>query len=196
MSNRQRFVGISTCFESFTKMGIYYREQSGKGFKTKLKVSEEELEKYLETWDRDEDLLGFSFFKCYDTENDYVIWCLKYVIENSHKIMRCYDKEDDETNLRSYRDDILDLAYFSRKEGKLLRIDFDESLISEYDKDMTKVTFYPMTLKGNVNPWIDMNVIVETVPELCGHEDQSKQVEGYIEKIKNTLLTKDFVYDI
>ena len=70
MSNRQRFVGISTCFESFTKMGIYYREQSGKGFKTKLKVSEEELEKYLETWDRDEDLLGFSFLKCYDTEND------------------------------------------------------------------------------------------------------------------------------
>ena len=38
-------------FESFTKMGIYYGEQSGKGFKTKLKVSEEELEKYLETWD-------------------------------------------------------------------------------------------------------------------------------------------------
>ena len=177
-------------------MGIYYGEQSGKGFKTKLKVSEEELEKYLETWDRDEDLLGFSFFKCYDTENDHVIWCLKYDIENSHKIMRCYDKEDDETNLRSYRDDILDIAYFSRKEGKLLRIDFDESLISEYDKDMTKGTFYPMTLKSNVNPWIDMNVIVETIPELCGHEDQSKEVEGYIEKIKNTLLTKDFVYDI
>ena len=42
-------------------MGIYYGEQSGKGFKTKLKVSEEELEKYLETWDRDEELLGFSF---------------------------------------------------------------------------------------------------------------------------------------
>ena len=41
-----------------------------------------------------------------------------------------------------------------------------------------------------------MNVIVETIPELCGHEDQSKEVEGYIEKIKNTLLTSDFVYDI
>ena len=177
-------------------MGIYYGEQSGKGFKTKLKVSEEELEKYLESWDRDEDLLGFSFFKCYGTENEYVIWCLRYVVENSHKIMRCYDKEDDETNLRSYRDDILDIAYFSRKEGKLLHIDFDESLISEYDKDMTRGTFYPMTLKGNVNPWIDMNVIVETIPELCGHEDQSKEVEGYIEKIKNTLLTSDFVYDI
>ena len=53
-----------------------------------------------------------------------------------------------------------------------------------------------MTLKGNVNSWIDMNAIVETIPELCGHEDQSKEVEGYIEKIKNTLLTKDFVYDI
>ena len=43
-------------------MGIYYGEQSGKGFKTKLKVSKEELEKYLETWDRDKELLGFSFF--------------------------------------------------------------------------------------------------------------------------------------
>ena len=41
-----------------------------------------------------------------------------------------------------------------------------------------------------------MNVIVETIPELCGHEDQSKGVEEYIEKIKNTLLSKDFVYDI
>ena len=117
-------------------------------------------------------------------------------MENSHKIMRCYDKDDDETNLGSYLDDILDIAYFLRKEGKLLRIDFDKSLISEYDNDMTRGTFYPMTLKGNVNPWIDMNVIVETIPELCGHEDQSKGVEEYVEKIKNTLLSKDFVYDI
>ena len=31
-------------------MGIYYGEQSGKGFKAKLKVSEVELEKYLESW--------------------------------------------------------------------------------------------------------------------------------------------------
>ena len=53
-----------------------------------------------------------------------------------------------------------------------------------------------MTLKGNVNPWIDRNVIVETIPELCGHEDQSKRVEEYMEKIKNTLLFKDFVYDM
>ena len=61
---------------------------------------------------------------------------------------------------------------------------------------MTRGTFYPMTLKGNVNPWIDMNVVVETIPELCGHEDQSKGVEEYIKKIKNTLLSKDVVYDI
>ena len=94
--------------------------------------------------------------------------------------MRCYDKNDDETNLRSYRDDILDIAYIPRKEGKLLRIDFDESLISEYDKDMTRRTFYPMTLKSDVNPWIDMNVVVETIPELCGYEDQSKGVKEYI----------------
>ena len=53
-----------------------------------------------------------------------------------------------------------------------------------------------MTLKGNVNRWNNMNVIVETIPVLCGHDDQSKEVEGYIEEIKNTLLTKNFVYDI
>ena len=98
--------------------------------------------------------------------------------------------------LISYRDDILDIAYYSPKERKLLCIDFNESLISEYDKDMTRGTFYPMTLKGNVYPWNDMNVIVETINELYGHEDQSKEVEGYTEGITNTLLTKNFVYDI
>ena len=66
-------------------------------------------------------------------ESEYVIWCIKYVIENSHKIIRCYDKEEDETNLRSLRDDILDIAYYSRKERKLLCINFHESLVSEYD---------------------------------------------------------------
>ena len=60
--------------------------------------------------------------------------------------MRCYDKKNDESNLRSYRNDVLDIAYRSRIERKLLRIDFDESLISEYDKDMIRRTFYPMTL--------------------------------------------------
>ena len=61
---------------------------------------------------------------------------------------------------------------------------------------MTRGTFYPMTLKHNVNECNDINVIVETIPELCGHEDQSKEVEGYIEEIKNTLFSKNFVYDI
>ena len=131
-------------------MGIYYGEQSGKGFKAKLKVSEEELEKYRESWDLEKDLLGVSFLKCYGTEDQYVIRCLKHVIENSHKMMRCYDKEADEAHLCSYQDDILDIAYNSRKEGKLLRIDLDQILISEYDKDMTRGTFYPMTLKDNV----------------------------------------------
>ena len=177
-------------------MRIYYSEQSGKGFKVKLKVREEGLEKYLESWNHDKDLLGFSFFKCYCTDDEYVIWCLKYDVENSHKIMRCYDKKNDESNLRSYRDDVLDIAYHSRIEGKLLRIDFDESLISEYDKDMTRGTFYHMTLNDNVNPWNDINVIVESIPELCGHEDQSEEVECYVEEIKNALVTKNFVYDI
>ena len=171
-------------------MGIYYGEQSGKGFKAKLKVSEEELEKYWESWDHDKDHLGVSFFKCYGTEDQHVIWCLKHIIENSHKIMRCYDKENDEAYLCSYQDDILDIAYNSRKEGKLLRIDLDEILISEYDKDMTRGTFYPMTLKGNVNPWDHMNVVVKTIPEVCGNEDQSKEVEGYTEKI-----TEEYSFD-
>ena len=46
-------------------MDIYYGQQSGKGFKAKFKVSEEELKKYLESWDDEEDLLQVSFFKCY-----------------------------------------------------------------------------------------------------------------------------------
>ena len=82
---------------------MYYVEQSGKGFKAKLKVCEKELEKYLESWNPDEDLLG-TF---YGTENEYVIWCLRYVAGKSHKIMRCYDKEDDETNLRSYSTEMI-----------------------------------------------------------------------------------------
>ena len=39
-------------------MGIYYGEQSGKGYKAKLNVTEEELEKYLESLVHYEDLLG------------------------------------------------------------------------------------------------------------------------------------------
>ena len=61
---------------------------------------------------------------------------------------------------------------------------------------MTRGTLYPMTLKGNVNLWNDMIVIVETIPELCGDEVQSKEVDGYIEEIKNALITQRFVYDI
>ena len=102
--------------------------------------------------------------------------------------MRCY--------LSFYRDDILDIACHPGKEGKLLRIDFEESLISEYDKDMTRGTFYFMTLNDNVNSWNDIYVIVESIPELCGHEDQSEEVECYVEQNKNTLVTKNFVYDI
>ena len=30
--------------------------------------------------------------------------------------MRCYDKKNDESNLRSYKDDVLDIAYHSRIE--------------------------------------------------------------------------------
>ena len=34
-----------------------------------------------------------------------------------------------------------------------------------------------MTLKGNLNPWNGMNYIVETIPEFCVHQGQSKEVE-------------------
>ena len=138
------------------------------------------------------DLIGFSFFKCYCTDDEYVIWCLKYDVENLHKIMRCYDKKNDESNQRSYRNDVLDIAYYSLIEGKLLRIDFDESLISEYDKDMTKGTFYPMTLNDNANPWndINFNVIVEAITELCGHENQSEEVECYVDEIHTKKIVK------
>ena len=44
---------------------IYYREQSGKGFKARLAVTEKDLEKYLESWDPDGDLLGFYFFQMF-----------------------------------------------------------------------------------------------------------------------------------
>ena len=66
--------------------------------------------------------------------------------------MRYYDKKNDESNLHSYRDDVLDIAYHSQIEKRLILIDFDESLISEYDKDMTRGTFYPITLNDDVNP--------------------------------------------
>ena len=63
-------------------------------------------------------------------------------------------------------------------------------------KDMTRGTFCPLTLNDNVNPWNDMSVIVETNLELCGHEDQSKEVECYVEELKNILSAKHFGYDI
>ena len=61
---------------------------------------------------------------------------------------------------------------------------------------MTSRAFYPMTLVGNVNPWDDMNVTVESTPDLFGHEYQSEEVKGYVEEIKNALVTRNFVYDI
>ena len=53
-----------------------------------------------------------------------------------------------------------------------------------------------MTLNDNVNPWNNINVIVESIPDLCGHEDKLEEVECYVEEIKNALVTKNFVYDI
>ena len=43
----------------------YTREQSGKGFKARLAVTEKDLEKYLESWDPDGDLLAFYFFQMF-----------------------------------------------------------------------------------------------------------------------------------
>ena len=44
--------------------------------------------------------------------------------------------------------------------------------ISEYDKDMMN----PMTLNDNVNPWKDINVIVESIQELCGMRINRKKL--------------------
>ena len=49
----------------YKKRRIYYREQSGKGFKARLAVTEKDLEKYLESWDPDGNLLGFYFFQMF-----------------------------------------------------------------------------------------------------------------------------------
>ena len=43
----------------------FTREQSGKGFKGRLAVTEKDLEKYLESWDPDGDLLEFYFFQIF-----------------------------------------------------------------------------------------------------------------------------------
>ena len=61
---------------------------------------------------------------------------------------------------------------------------------------MTRGGFYPTTLNENVNPWNNINVIVETTQELCGHEDHSNKAECYVEEIKNILLAKNFLYNI
>ena len=46
-----------------------------------------------------------------------------------------------------------------------------------------------MTLKGNLNPWNDMNYIVETISEFCVDEDQLKEVERqYIDSLVLPLL--------
>ena len=64
------FLKEKRVFAILLKRRIYYREQSGKGFKATLAVTEKDLEKYLESWDPDGDLLGF-FFKCFD---DVITW--------------------------------------------------------------------------------------------------------------------------
>ena len=57
-----RFLDEKRVFAILIKRRIYYREQSGKGFKARLAVTENYLEKYLGSWDPDGDLLGFYFF--------------------------------------------------------------------------------------------------------------------------------------
>ena len=54
------FLDEKRVFAILLKRRIYYREQSGKGFKASLAVTEKDLEKYLESWDPDGDL-GFFF---------------------------------------------------------------------------------------------------------------------------------------
>ncbi len=178
-------------------MGIYYEEQSGKGFRAKCRVSEEEIRNYLTTWNQDEEMIHVEIHKCYGTEDEYAIWCLKVNLENSNKIMRAHlDEEEEEMLLRSYADDILDIAFESRKEGKLISIAFDERLISERSDRMIEGTFYPMTLKSVVHPRDNLYVVAEPIPELCGDEEQAREMVEYIEEIKNSLRSKDFIFNI
>ena len=84
-------------------MGVYYEEQSGKGFKAKCRVSEEEIQEYLSTWMRDEELICVCICKCYGSEDEYAIWCLKYGLEKSNKIVRFYaDEKENQLILSSY----------------------------------------------------------------------------------------------
>ena len=60
-----RFLDENRAFAILLKRRIYYREQFGNGFKARLAVTEKDLEKYLESWDPDGDLLGFYFFQMF-----------------------------------------------------------------------------------------------------------------------------------
>ena len=58
------FLDEKRVFAILLKRRIYYREQSGKGLKARLAVTEKDLEKYLESWDLDGDL-GFYCFQMF-----------------------------------------------------------------------------------------------------------------------------------
>ena len=59
------FLDEKHVFAILLKRRIYYRKQSGKGFKARLAVTEKDLEQYLESWDLDGDLLGFYCFQMF-----------------------------------------------------------------------------------------------------------------------------------
>ena len=96
-------------------MGIDYVEGSGKAFKAKLNKSEKVVADYLEQFNREEELLEFAFCKCHGSDEEYVIWCIQYDFEKSHQVYRGSDYP-------SYIDDILEIAYASKKNGTLLQI--------------------------------------------------------------------------
>ena len=58
------FLDEKRVFAILLKRRIYYREQSGKGLKARLAVTEKDLEKYLESRDLDGDL-GFYCFQMF-----------------------------------------------------------------------------------------------------------------------------------
>ena len=62
---------------------------------------------------------------------------------------------------------------------------------------MIRGTFYPVTLKVNVNPWNDLNVIVETIPDyFVDMRINRKKWRDISRKSRILFLTKNFVYDI
>ena len=97
-------------------MGLDFVINHGKAFKVKLKVPFETLEEFIMKLDGTEKGIGIACGKCYDSCNEYIIWCIEFKDEDTQVSRADYE---------SYAEDLFDIAMESRKEGELLYISFD-----------------------------------------------------------------------